>query len=377
MAEPTDMGNAAPTLAEPAPVAAVVCPECREALPADARYCTTCGAALPGVTTESAEAAPAAGGPVVVACPQCGAEIAADPAVLTQTCPFCDTPYVGEQVAGGHPLVPEFVVPFKVPREEAERQLAEWRWSVARWRDRSAVDALAAAKLRGVYVPYWGFQGRTQTSWQARIGEIYYETETYWDTETYTDSQGHTQTRSVQKTRQVQRTDWYDLANQHHHYYPMRLVVASRGLPEAVLRERVEPFDVTGLRRYDPDYLAGWLAERPAVARAEALATARERLAAEERARIAGTLPGDSHELKQADVQLSDVYTDLVLMPLWIATYMVGEERKSFLLNGQTGRAGGEAPPVAGKWWALVGVLIVLIVAALLVVLWLTGALGQ
>jgi hypothetical protein len=156
----------------------------------------------------------------------------------------------------------------------------------------------------------------------------------------------------------------------------MRLVVASRGLPEAVLRERVEPFDLSALRRYDPDYLAGWLAERPAVTRDEALATARERLAAEERARIERTLPGDSHELKHADVQISDVYTDLVLMPLWIATYMIGEERKSFLLNGQTGRAGGEAPPIAGKWWALVGVGVALVVIALLILMWLTGAGG-
>jgi hypothetical protein len=346
-----------------------VCPTCSEALEPSARYCTTCGGAVAGTAgdgrrglLESAQAA---------SCPQCGAAVLAEAGALTLTCPFCNTPLIERRTPGPGELVPEFVIPFAVTREQAAARFDAWRAAAARWRDAAAKAALGEARLEGVYVPFWAFQARTLTDWQARIGEHWYETEHYTTTEHYTDAQGHHQTRTVHRTRQVLRTDWYTLSSQHHRYHPFVAVVASRGLP-AELLARVEPFDPAGLRRYQPDYLSGWQAEWPAVSREEALAQARARLGETEAARITASLPGDTHELERADTAVHDVFTDLVLMPLWIATFAVGEARRTFLVNGQTGTGDGQAPPFSRTWITLaVGLVVLAALLGLALVGWL------
>jgi hypothetical protein len=353
----------------PAPIAYEECANCRELLAPGARFCTTCGQALAG-----GQDRPASVAPQQLACGQCGAVVAMGTSDLTLTCPFCDTPYAATAADGTAPtLVPEFVLPFSVPRAAAEERFAAWRSGVTRWRDPAKLAELGSAQVRGVYVPHWGFQGRVASRWSARIGEYYQARETYTEWESYTDSDGRSQSRMVTKTRTVTRVDWNDLSGQGHAYYPMHVQVASRGLPQALLDE-VGTFPLEELQPYDPGYLLGWLAELPGRDRAECLDLMRERILAEERQRVSAYLPGDVHELTDCQAELSDVFTDLVLLPLWIASVHDGAERHHFLLNGRTGRAAGQAPP-----WDrhLVPALLVILVATLVLAVLLVVALSR
>jgi len=71
-------------------------------------------------------------------------------------------------------------------------------------------------------------------------------------------------------------------------------VTASRGLANNEL-ERIEPFDLRQLRRYEPALVAGWIAEEPTLTLAACFELARgDTLSSVGRA-LAAFLPADTH----------------------------------------------------------------------------------
>src|SRR5204862_6786025 len=96
----------------------------------------------------------------------------------TATCPFCDTPYVGEGEVAPDRMAPEFVLPFAVTEEQARERfrsfLARGGWFVpGDLRTRAALQP-----PRGVYLPFWSFSTRSESRWSARVGEAWWETVT-------------------------------------------------------------------------------------------------------------------------------------------------------------------------------------------------------
>jgi hypothetical protein len=189
--------------------------------------------------------------------------------------------------------------------------------------------------MKGIYLPFWAFTMLAESQWQAKVGEHWYRTETY----TERDSKGHMVTR----TRQVQETEWWPLAGRHHRYYRGYLVSGSKGLPhEQSLR--IQPFQLPALRRYEPYFLAGWLAEEYSVPRESALAICRDEFQRREQGHIGAFVPGDTHSGLAVDTQFSHVASDLCLLPIYILSYRYKDKLYRFLMNGQTGKQAGDKP---------------------------------
>jgi hypothetical protein len=230
---------------------------------------------------------------------------------------------------------PEFVIGFAITPDEAQRKFRAWirenRW----YRPGDLHTASIADKLKGVYLPFWSFSMLAESGWQAQIGEHWYRTEHY----TTRDSKGRVQ----HHTRRVQETEWWPLTGRHHRYYSGYLVSGSRGLPQSQAL-RIVPFNLRALRRYEPFYLAGWLAEEYSVAREDALALCQQEFQRQEQQNIAGFLPGDTHRTLAVQTQFSEQNSDLCLLPVYILSYRYKDKLYRFLLNGQTGKFAGDKP---------------------------------
>src|SRR5688572_15141193 len=110
----------APTPAETAekPLAGwLSCPRCSRRARQGQPFCEQCGERLfvPGAPGS----APARQSFV---CPQCGASVQFEEGRRTATCPFCDTPYVGEGEVAPDRHPPEFVIPFSVTEAQAREK---------------------------------------------------------------------------------------------------------------------------------------------------------------------------------------------------------------------------------------------------------------
>jgi len=325
------------------------------------RFCPACG------SPRAASEAPTAVKTEMPAqkffrCENCGSEVATDTDQRSYVCPFCDSTYVAE-FSREHTerQRPEFVIGFAVTQEQAQEKFRQWIRSNNWFRPGDLKTAQVAEKLKGVYLPFWSFSMLAASSWNATIGEYWYRTETY----TTTDSKGKTVTR----TRQVRETEWWPLSGRHHRYYSGYLVSGSRGLSQRDA-DRIKPFQLPALKRYEPYFLAGWLCEEYSVERDEALEVCRQEFHQREQRNVAAFLPGDTHRGLQVDTRFSNVNSDLCLAPIYLLSYRYGEKLFRFLVNGQTGKIAGDKPL---SWLrvtlAVIGGLVLLLLVVLLFML--------
>ena len=343
------------------------CPACGTPVEPLDKFCPACGtpsaqdiARDAGNSRSPTRAIPAA---KHFECKQCGAQVATDPDQRSYVCPFCDSTYVVEyspQQTGRQP--PEFVIGFTVTPEQAHAAFKNWLRDNSWFRPGDLATASVADKLKGIYLPFWAFTMLAQSQWRAQIGEHWYRTETY----TTRDSKGNL----VTKTRRVQETEWWPLAGKHHRYYNGYLVSGSKGLPQDQSL-RIQPFQLPALKRYEPYFLAGWLAEEYSVERDAALTICQEEFLRQEQRNVAAFLPGDTHSGLAVETRFSQVTSDLCLLPIYILSYRYQDKLYRFLLNGQTGKLAGDKP-VSGTRIGIavavvVGIILLIVLIAMLV----------
>jgi len=328
------------------------CENCGSPVDDGDSFCPACGSPQPeAVKTPSGQQQRIAR---YFACQNCGAKVSTDPSQRSYVCAFCDSTYVVEyspELTGRQP--PECVIGCRVTPEEAVQKFRHWIKENNWFRPGDLKLAQLAEKMRGVYLPFWAFTMLAQSRWSAQIGEYWYRTETYTT---------RVNGRTVTRTRTVRETEWRPLSGRHHRYYNGYLVSGSQGLPQEQA-QWIMPFHLPALRRYRPEYLAGWLSEEYSIEREEALRLCRQVFEQQEQANIAAFLPGDTHRGLQTETRFSNITSDLCLLPIYLVSYRYQNKLYRFLVNGQTGKVSGEKPVS----WVRIGITIA-VVAALIVI---------
>ena len=278
---------------------------------------------------------------IEISCQACGSTLLLDSHLRTTVCPYCASPSVIERPPSPNRPSPSFVVGFVVDHDRAAAVVRDWINSSSLFA-RSDFKQAAPELTRGVYLPAYLYGAVADSDYSARIGENYTETETY----TTTDSKGNTVTR----TRTVTKTEYRSLSGHHSTYIVDVVVTASAGVTNAAL-EAIEPFDLRALRRYEPSFISGWLAEDPSRSREGCFRLSHDESVEKVEQLLHDFMPGDSHRDLQFETQLSREVIDLVLLPVWSFAVRYAEDRPpvQILVNGQTGRVGGKVPISAIK----------------------------
>ena len=302
-------------------------------------------------------------GPVsTFACGHCGAGLAFE-GVRTETCPYCASPnFVERPAAAGQPD-PRFVVTFVGDTEVARGVLERWLGSRTMFAD-SAVKRAKVEDIRGIYVPAYLYSAVAHTAYTAQIGENYTETETY----TVTGADGKTETR----TRTVTRTEYRPLAGTHVGYVTDVIVSASKGLSNAEL-ERVEPFRLEQMRRFDHALVSGWIAEEFSCGADECERASRREAVDRIGDKLRRFMPGDSYSDLTWKTTVSWESMDPVLVPVWVFAlrYRENKEPLRVVINGQTGKVTGKVPLAA---WKIVLAIAVVIAAIAAIIYFARGA---
>jgi DNA-directed RNA polymerase subunit RPC12/RpoP len=278
---------------------------------------------------------------IEISCQACGSTLLLDSHLRTTVCPYCASPSVIERPPSPNRPSPSFVVGFVVDHDRAAAAVRDWINSSSLFA-RSDFKQAAPELTRGVYLPAYLYGAIADSDYSARIGEDYTETETY----TTTDSKGN----SVTRTRTVTKTEYRSLSGHHSTYIVDFVVTASAGVTNAAL-EAVEPFDLRALRRYEPSFISGWLAEDPSRSQDDCFRLSHDESVEKVKQLLHDFMPGDSHRNLQFETRLSREVIDLVLLPVWSFAVRYAEDRApvQILVNGQTGRVGGKVPISAIK----------------------------
>ncbi|MBJ3761158.1 primosomal protein N' (replication factor Y) - superfamily II helicase [Maribius pontilimi] len=276
--------------------------------------------ALPGAQMEETR---------VSRCPNCGAEVEFDPDLHATECPFCATPVVTD--TGAHRQIkPQGLLPFAVDEAAARKAMTDWLGGL--WFAPSRLQAYArkGRRMQGIYVPYWTFDADTKSRYTGQRGTVYYETQTVM-------RDGKRQTRQVQKVR------WHPVSGQVARWFDDVLVLASKSLPRSHT-DALEPWDLSALIPYAPDYLAGFRAEGYQVPLETGYLEARDRMDAQIVRDVRFNIGGDRQRIGSIDTDVRDVTFKHVLLPVWLAAYKYRGRSFRFVVNGQTGRVQGERP---------------------------------
>jgi ribosomal protein S27E len=267
-------------------------------------------------------------------CPNCAAHVVFDGDTHATRCAFCATPVVVD--TGTHRQIkPRAVLPFQIAEPKAHDAMNDWLGGL--WFAPNGLQEYArkGRKMVGIYVPYWTYDADTQSSYQGARGTIYYVTETVM-------RDGKPTQRRVQKIR------WRSVSGRVTRWFDDVLVLASKALPKTYT-DALQPWDLSALEPYNPEFLAGFQAEGYTVALTEGYEEARAHMDRVIRRDVAFDIGGDRQRIHNVHTAVSDVTFKHILLPVWMAAYKYRGKTYRFVVNGQTGRVQGERPYSALK----------------------------
>jgi hypothetical protein len=159
----------------------------------------------------------------------------------------------------------------------------------------------------------------------------------------------------------VQKVLWQRVTGEVARAFDDVLVLASRSLP-APLTDRLEPWDLLGLKPYGPEYLTGFQSEAYQVPLDQGFEVAVEKMRAVISGDVKADIGGDLQRIERLDIRHADTTFKHVLLPIWLGAFRYGGKTYRLAVNGRTGLVQGERPYSA---WKIVGAaLLALVIAA-------------
>lgn len=268
-----------------------------------------------------------------VSCPNCGAVVEFHGADHAAECPFCASPVVVDTGSHRH-IKPQALIPFALTEQQARDAMIRWLGRLWFAPSRLLEFTRAGRAMAGMYVPYWTFDAGSRSHYTGQRGEHYYETRTVTVT---------VNGRPEQRQEQVMKTRWYPASGTVARQFDDVMVIASTSLPQH-LGDGLEPWGLSALTAYRPDYLAGFQAEGYTVALADGHDRGRQKMAAVIESDVRADIGGDEQRIDNISSTFWDETFKHVLLPVWMAAYKYNNKSYRFLVNGQTGEVQGERP---------------------------------
>lgn len=280
-------------------------------------------------------------------CENCGAVVEFDAAVHATECAFCATPLVRDTGAERR-IKPAGLLPFALSEKAGRAAMTKWLGRL--WFAPNGLQDYArkGRAMQGIYVPFWTYDADTKSRYQGRRGTIYYETRSV-----RVEVDGKMETRQ----EQVQKIRWQNVSGKVARFFDDVLVLASRSLPKEYT-DALEPWDLSALEPYAPEYLAGFQAEGYTVELKEGYVEARRWMDQVIDRDVRADIGGDRQDVQRVETDVRDVTFKHILLPVWLAAYKYRGKTYRFVVNGRTGAVKGERP------WSWIKITIAVLLAA-------------
>lgn len=247
----------------------------------------------------------------IVCCRGCGANFIIQAAVLSGNCPYCGSAYAETQAVEKQIVLPDLLIPFRLG-------LKEVREAIRAWFDAEKITPTPwVAVPIGYYLAVWTFDMGGTLTWTCKIRR-----NDRWE--------------PVTDSKVLSHNDV--------------MVAATNNLPEGLI-SIMESYNLEKCIPYDPRYLASWIAETYQVSIGDASLIARKIVLEDEKKRISGRYDRPVTGLKvDASSMTIDTYK-LILLPIWLTSFQIKNDRFQAGINGQTGHVIGQLPAQGLSNW--------------------------
>jgi DNA-directed RNA polymerase subunit RPC12/RpoP len=261
-------------------------------------------------------------------CPSCSAELICDDTTAATSCPYCGNPTVVPGQLTGL-LKPDYVIPFKLDKNTATETLKKY-YKGKKFLPKNFADANHIEDVKGVYVPFWLFDGESDASMRFRATKIGTYRRGNWE---------------------ITDTDHYRVTRDGSVAFEKVPVDGSSKMPDAHM-DAIEPFNYGDLKPFSSAYLPGYLADKYDEDAETCSKRANERIITSTERAFASTTTGYStltREFSSINLKRGDV--KYALMPVWMLSTKWNNQNFLFAMNGQTGRLIGDLPIDRGRFW--------------------------
>lgn len=245
-------------------------------------------------------------------CDGCGASMSYDASARSLRCPFCGSTGLTKH-QDGRSIAPQRIVRFAIDHQRASEILRGWLGR-GFWRPGDLASTAEVTKVAAVYVPYWVFRVRTHTYWTADTNRV------------PLGASG----------------DWFPLFGEHQGTHQGLLIGAS-GVLTPGETSALCPFELAAAEPAGQVNTDMMIVEQFSVHRKYARPLARKAVESLDRETCTASVPGNARNVR-VNVLMEGMSSEPVLLPVWIMAYRYRDRLFRFLINGQTGRATGQAP---------------------------------
>ncbi len=265
-------------------------------------------------------------------CPSCGAELICDETTAATSCPYCGNPSI---VPGqlSDMLKPDYVIPFKLGKEEAVAALKNY-YRDKKLLPRAFSDNNHIEEIKGVYVPFWLFDGKADADLSFQGTRV------------------HSVTTGDEI---ITTTDYYRVRRSGTVSFEKIPVDASTKMPDAHM-DAIEPYDYSELKPFSNAYLPGFMADKYDVRPEDCYRHADERAENTAVDIVSRTVGGYSSCVPESRrIRIRRGRVSYALLPVWMLSTRWNGKNYLFAMNGQTGKLIGDLPISSGKalaWFA-------------------------
>ncbi|MCD7976318.1 MAG: hypothetical protein LUG51_03865 [Tannerellaceae bacterium] len=262
----------------------------------------------------------------VINCRQCGAESTFEENIHTTECPYCNTPLIEADVHAERLIKPSYLLPFHVSHDSIHTHMSAWMKSLWFAPNKLKSRAMHTEELKGVYIPCWTYDAQTETNYMGQRGD------------TYTTTVG-----SGKNRRTVTRTRWSFRSGHVSLFFDDVMVPASRLITHPIM-DKIQGWDTKNLVETDPKFLSGFTTEKYIVTLKNGFQTAKAIMDTAIRSAVKRQIGGDRQRILSCKTQYNDIKFKLILLPVYMSSYMYGNKLYHFYVNGRTGKIHGDRP---------------------------------
>ena len=259
-----------------------------------------------------------------ILCKSCGGETVYDANTLSTVCPYCGSNQVLETQS--NTIAPFGVCTFKVEKKTASDKFGGWIKKKL-FCPSKAKKSCKPEAFNGIYIPIWTFDADTVTDFTARYGIE----------KTYTDSKGET----------YKKTDWYPTSGTHREFIDDHPVIATERYDASLLKALL-PFDTANNLSYNPEYLAGFAAEKYSIGLNDGWEHAKAGIADILKNNITKRIKKENDADDVDSLKMNTLYNNIkykyLLAPVWLSSFKYKDKIYNFMVNGETGKVSGKSP---------------------------------
>lgn len=248
-------------------------------------------------------------------CEGCGAQFILPANDISENCPYCNSPYVVSHQETRELLDPDAIIPHAFQQREATQKLIDWV------NEHRFTPQRTVLRPRGFYLPIWTFDFAGFISY---VGERYEE-----------EKNNSLLMRSNQRVKVTERGEYP--------VYIDDLVIPASHDYKKQITNLIESYHLREAKPYDPRYLSSWAAEAYDIALGDASLEARKNAYELYKKKIKVQFR-NLMNLHTSSANLAIDSYKLLMLPLWIASYVFDDKEYLVLINGETGVVRGELP---------------------------------